>query len=210
MQPNKIQVISRTAPREPYTEVCTFEKSKSATLFAKRNYSVDIGIGLNTSYMGPITCVFHTGAGPTLLREDHVKHDWLTLIRPCDNQRLKNATNQEVKVVGTNMLHDRTEYIHVRVMFGIVRNLAIRVLLGATLVDRYIKGVFPTDWKIVSFNPSGTSLSSARSDQRGNNRTTYGSPLQHLRAKRPKTQLSALGTHGNFSAVCGDTRYSHE
>lgn len=99
--------------------MCTFEETESVTLFTKKNYKVAMRIGLTALCMHPINCDFTTSAGRILLPEDLVEADWLPLVPTCDSPRLKSATNQKVRFVGTVMLHVQIGEISVRVVFGI-------------------------------------------------------------------------------------------
>lgn len=111
---------------------------------------------MTASSMRPIKCVFYTGAGPSLVREDLVQPDWLPSIRLSDNPRLRSATNENVDVVGTVILHVQIGDIRVRVIFGIVRSFAAPALLRTSLMHKCIKGIFPTNRKIVTSScPSG-------------------------------------------------------
>lgn len=73
--PSKDQVDSQKTPREPYREVCAFEETESVTLFTSNNYKVATSIGLITSRMRLIKCVFNTADGPKLYRENLVVPD---------------------------------------------------------------------------------------------------------------------------------------
>lgn len=150
--PNKRQVDNRKIPKEPYAEVCTFEEADRVTVFMKNNNKVTISFGLTASLMRPINCFFDTGAGPNLLSEEFIRPDWLPSICSCDSIRLNSATNQKVKIVGKIVLHVRTGKSFRRVMFGIFRNLAVIVLLGSLVIDRFINSFFHGERKVVLFN----------------------------------------------------------
>lgn len=139
MSPHKNQIVNRKACREPYAEVRKSQETESVTLFAKRNYKVSHSSGLNTSLKRPINCVFDTSAGPNLLRKKLIEPDWLLLILPCNNPRLKCATNQKVEIVEMIVLNVQIEESHVRVMFRIVKDLAVPDLLGSAFIERCIK-----------------------------------------------------------------------
>lgn len=42
--------------------------------------------------------------------------------------------------------------LHLRAWFGLVANLAVDVLLGTSFINRCIKGIFPSERKIVAFS----------------------------------------------------------
>lgn len=62
-------------------------------------------------------------------------------------------TNQNVEFVWTIMLQVRMREALVRVVFGIVKNLADPVLLGTSFIHKFVEGTFPAKRKIVSYNP---------------------------------------------------------
>lgn len=115
-------------------------------------YNVAISFGVTTSRMRRINCVLDTSTRPSPLRENLVYLDWLPLIRLCDSPRLKIATNQRVEVIGRISLHVQIEEGHIRVTFGIFRNLAVPVLLGTSFINNFAKGIFPGEKKMIPFN----------------------------------------------------------
>lgn len=67
---------------------------KGAVLLSKnKNYQVSVCIGLESSQMRPILCVFDTGAGPSLIRTDVLDPSWLDSIRRHDMTDIRGAIN---------------------------------------------------------------------------------------------------------------------
>lgn len=147
-----IQSITKKAPGEPHTEVCTFEETISATLFAKKNYKVAISIGLAASRKRLMNCHFDTGAGSSLLLEELLETNWLPLIRPCYRPQLRRVTNPKVEIVGTIMLHFQIGDSRVRGMFGILSHWPVPTLLGTTFIAKCNNVIFLTHWRIFPFN----------------------------------------------------------
>lgn len=50
-------------------------------------------------------------------------------------------------------LHVRMEELFVRIWFSVVKNCAVKVLLGATFVDKFFKGIFQQDGPILPIPP---------------------------------------------------------
>lgn len=97
-----------------------------------------------------VNSVLDTDASPSFIHEEFLKAEWLKTIvtnhRPC----LWYATGQKVNAVGTTTLHDKIGESRVRVFFGIVQSLAVRVPLGTSFFDKFVKGL-PPERNIVSY-----------------------------------------------------------
>lgn len=102
--------------------------------------------------MCPVNSVFDTGAGRNLLREDMVERDWLSSIPCSEKPRLRCVKNEKMEVVGTLMTHVRMAEAHVRVMIGIFKNMAVSVLFGTSLIDKFEKRIFLAERKIVPYS----------------------------------------------------------
>lgn len=148
------------------------------------SYMSAISIGLTATHMRTINCVIYTGTRSNLLRKDLVKPDCLPMMRLSDNHRLKCATSQNVEVIGTIVLYVRTGDSRVRMMFGIVRDMAVSALFGTSAVDKCSKDVIPTDWNIVRFNSPPVPILLVLW---ANNGTTYGNYRQYSHVTRTRT-----------------------
>lgn len=73
------------------------------------------------------------------------------VIRPLRQSTTQDATCEKVDVAGTILLHFRVGDRRTRVMFGIVKYRAAPVLLGTSLIDKFINDNFPRMKKIVLF-----------------------------------------------------------
>lgn len=51
--------------------------------------------------------------------------------------------------------------LHDRVWFDIVKTLAVDQLVGTSYIDRFIRGIFPTGWKIVPIHFSPVAILTA-------------------------------------------------
>lgn len=56
---------------------------------------------------------------------------------------MDSATERKVSVAETITLHVRIVDCRVRVVFSIVRSLAVEALSATSLIDRIVKGIFP-------------------------------------------------------------------
>lgn len=150
--PRRTQVSCRKLPKHMYNDVYTFEDTYGVTLLTKKEYKAAISFVLTVSHIRPITSVFSTGNGPNLLQEDLIKLNWLPSIGTFDSPRLNSVTSQRVEVNGKITLHVWIGESRIRVSSGIVRNLAVSVLLDTSFVYKFIKRISPFDSKIVSSN----------------------------------------------------------
>lgn len=128
-------------PKGPYAEVCTFDNTKNMTWFMKKNYIVSISDGLTAHKMRQNECVFDTCAAPNLVRE-HVTDEGDTVIKICESPRLRIATNQPVKVLETTTVYVQMGDSKVHVTFGVVKSLAVSMLLETSIIDKIVKGIF--------------------------------------------------------------------
>lgn len=186
--PNKKQEDNRELPKKLYAEVCTFEDIDSTTLSTKKNYKVAISFGLNASPMRRMNCVFANGAQPNLLQEEPIRLDFQQPLRPCNSPKLRSATIQKVEVAGTIVLHVRIGESSIRAMLEILRNSAGPILLGTPLVDKIIKGMFPSERMIVPFSspPRKFLWCKKRKPTRLESSETTPSPTKWLRNILPK------------------------
>lgn len=73
--------------------------------YLKRKLQGLNSLSLTANKMYSVCCVFDTGSGPSLIREDFSAAERLTAIQESSWQALKNTMNQNVSVVGTITLH---------------------------------------------------------------------------------------------------------
>lgn len=105
-----------------------------------------------TNKMQLVNTVFDTGAWKNFIREDFLVAVWFRAIQANNQSKLKNATNQNLSVVVTIMLHTRKSDSTVRLFFGVERNLAVPVLFGTLLINRFLKSVYCSERRMIRFN----------------------------------------------------------
>lgn len=148
-----------------------------------------ISFGLTAWQMHSINCTFDTSTGPNLLREEPVEPDWLLSIRLCDSPWLKRTTIQTVGVIVTIVLYVRVRDSRKCVMFEIIRNVAVPVLLGPLFIDKFIKGIFTSERRIVpSSSPSAPNLTT-RDENRQDRWTTRRHHTHHNSWARPYPKI---------------------
>lgn len=90
-----------------YAEFCVFDDTNEITVFYKRNYKVATTIVLRSSYFRPVNCNFDAGVESSLVPEYMVEPDWTCLLQLSKKMLLQSATNQNVEIIGTIILHVR-------------------------------------------------------------------------------------------------------
>lgn len=86
----------------PFEQICTFKETSHFTLFNKDNCKVSISIRTVATEMSPVNCVFDTGAGSDLTRENFLKQGLHKLIKPVHAADFKSATSNSFCVLGYN------------------------------------------------------------------------------------------------------------
>lgn len=106
-------------------ETCTLEERTKIFLFYRKDYMAPVPVGISAIEMHPVACVFDTGAGPNLIREDFLRQGWHRMIRGTHRLDSKGAASESVCVLGKITLHVRMSNCRVRVDFFIIRNLEV-------------------------------------------------------------------------------------
>lgn len=102
--------------------------------------------------MSPVVCLLDTGADLNLVNASMIPPQWAARIKRQNLPRLRTATKEPLALDGTIILHLRLGDLRVRVCFGVVPNLVVDFLLGTSFSDRFIRGIFPSERKIVPWH----------------------------------------------------------
>lgn len=65
---------------------------------------------------------------------------------------LCTATKEPILLDGTILLFVNIGELRMRVWFGIVEILAVDILLGTSFIERYIRGLFPSDTEVLPWH----------------------------------------------------------
>lgn len=76
-------------------------------------------------------------------------------IRPWNSPWLKKATGQQVRVDGTLLLPVQPGESPIPVISATIKNLAVAILLGTRINDKFFMGMFLSESKIASFDSAG-------------------------------------------------------
>lgn len=102
--------------------------------------------------MKPVTSVLYTGAGPNLADSRIILSHWKEKNKARCGPSRSTTGIQSIAVIGVILLHVRIKYLKVRAWIGIVDNLSVSLLLGTYFIDHFLKGIFPSDRKIVPYH----------------------------------------------------------
>lgn len=138
--------------KAPYSQIFLFEETRHNLLFNKMKYKVSISVSLMDNKMHPVNSTFDTAAGPKLVREGLLEAEWLKAVQANNRPPLRNVINQKISVVETIHLLVRMGDSRVRVRLGVVRNLAVPVLLETSFIDMFVKGIFSPERRVVPYN----------------------------------------------------------
>lgn len=97
-------------------------------------------------------CILDTSKGPNLIREDYLETDWLQNLPAVSAPSAQSATNEKVSIFRTVLFHVRMADAGIPVVFGVVGSRAVLILLGTSFIDRYVKGIFLPEHKILLHN----------------------------------------------------------
>lgn len=102
--------------------------------------------------MHPVHSTFDTVAGSSPIREVVLKTDRLRSIQTDIRPWKRNEINLKVSVFGTITLQVTIGDSRVRVVFDVVRNIAVPFLLGTSFIDKFVRGMFPAKQRVVSYH----------------------------------------------------------
>lgn len=102
--------------------------------------------------MHPVSGIFDKGSGLKLIWEDFLEVNWLRTIQASNRPGLQNTTKQSVSVVVKVALQVRIADYRITIVSGVVCNLAVPVLLGTSLLDSFVMGLFSPERKLVLCN----------------------------------------------------------
>jgi len=118
-------------------------------LFRQKNYRVEATVTGpdGTTIRTPI--VIDTGAGPNLVNYDWLTANWREQARDVDPPALRSANQEPMLVRQVVRLCVQMGDLPVDVWFGIVKGLAVKVLLGTSYIDRFVQSIEPQQQLVV-------------------------------------------------------------
>lgn len=132
-----------------YSEVSLFQETEVILPFTKMIYKLSISVGPMTNKIHPVNCVLDRGVSPRLIRVEFLEGERLRAIHANSRSALNVSTNRKVSVVRTIMIHVRMGASTVRVVLGVLHDLAVPGLLRNSFIDRFVKGLSSSERKIV-------------------------------------------------------------
>lgn len=133
-----------------FAKVCIFEaEPTTVTLHAESIYKVSIESGINSIQLQRHTCLLDIGAGLDLINNASLKKEWQTDIKRQQFPGLRTATKEPIILDGTILLIVKIGELKVRIRSENVENVVVNTLLGASFIDRYIRGIFLSKIKVL-------------------------------------------------------------
>lgn len=93
-----------------------------------------------------------TGAGAKLINAPMTPSTWGGCVKQNTRPKVSTATKQPSQLDGRILLSLQLGNITTRVWFDITRHPAVDILLCTTFIDRFIRGIFPSERKVVPWN----------------------------------------------------------
>lgn len=126
---------------------------RRSLFFKRKPLKVPALIGIISSSMSPIGCVFENGTGPNLIGLVVLDQGSLHITHQRDMPKDRSASGTKLVVHGTNALHPRLVQSHTRVTLGVVNTLAVPVLMETTCIIKFVKLIHLVEGKIFFITP---------------------------------------------------------
>lgn len=108
-----------------------------------------MGFGISSNILRPTVSVLDTGSGQNLVRISFLPIKWRYHIHPLHNLSFRSASNNPVISIQKLNDFDHLHNIHARVHFGVVDNLALLLLIGLSVIDKFVREILPMERCIV-------------------------------------------------------------
>lgn len=124
---------------------CLLEETEKILVFNKRYCKFLTSVGLLRNKIYFVNCVFDTGTGLNITQEDFLWAEWFKAVQGNNGPVSMKGTSQKVTVVQTGTLQAEMRYSRVRVVFGVVRKLAVPFFLRTSYRDRFVSCILPPE-----------------------------------------------------------------
>lgn len=74
------------------------------------------------------------------------------------SNNLKSSNSQSVNIAVTITLYVGKCDCLMRVVLGLLKNIAVPVLSGTSFIERFVKGIYLSEWKIFMYNSDSVAL----------------------------------------------------
>lgn len=152
--PQKVQVHrsppSYLHPPTKYNDYsCEVPYTDNQAAAVRPNYKVSATVGLSPEMMITTPVLIDTGATMNLVAAKFLPPEWREKVRPYNGRDVESANKTSLTISGLIPLCVRVGDLKVKVWFAVAQDLCTRVLLGTPFIDRFIKGIFPPERKLV-------------------------------------------------------------
>lgn len=122
------------------------------SFFRKATSCVRVSVGTSSNAVATVVSIVDTSAGPILVIEDFLPSAWRRLIKAIKSPPLRTANCEVVSVEALVPLLVPMDDLSSHPLFVVGENLTVSVLLETSFVDCCIRGVLPSERKMVSWH----------------------------------------------------------
>lgn len=135
--------------------ICFLEKWPQQQKFQftrSRHTNATYLLFISSLHMHKFLCLIDTGTVLNFVGTARILSEWNYLDRHRRMRNLRIVTQQPLHMDGKIPLHVSFCALYIRVWLGIIPNLAAKVVLGTSFIDRFISGIFPLVQKAVPWH----------------------------------------------------------
>ena len=137
--------------------------ASQVNLMKSDHFKVICLVGATRVLMHTILAVLDTGSGPNLVRESLLPKDWRSFaIKQDSYPSIRDANGRRLQVEGVATLHVDIGDVSHRVRFLVVKNLAVKAILGCAFIKRYVQGIFPQQDRLILRDGGSVAIVTAR------------------------------------------------
>lgn len=126
----------------PYNAVEQDIDTIDVIVLFKTNIKVHKYVRITSNIFWPLDSMIHTGSGSNQMYSSFIPLEWRDVIFSVYNASFRSASDSSLHAKRKIMLFARPVDLHVRVHFGIVDNLSVRLLIGKSISDKFVKERF--------------------------------------------------------------------
>lgn len=141
----KIQVKTRHQSLAPPSAICWHRElpllvdTSEFALCAEPAYTCRVSYKFLPTVMHITQCLLDTGDGLSLFNKTLISQTWKHRIQQWSSPKLGTANKQPLHVKDKIILHARFGFLYVSVWSVVVSGLAVKMLFGTLIIDRFIR-----------------------------------------------------------------------
>lgn len=152
VKPTGMETISnRNKASKLYSEIYLFRNFDLGIFFNQEVYKMLITISSFSIQSHPVNCLFYIWARTIFFGQKFLVLEKHKVIYTGDQPPLINKNSQKVTLVRNVFFNVQIRDTRAWVVFSVMRKKVIFLLLRISFVKSFIKGIFVTNWKVVSY-----------------------------------------------------------